>query len=206
MALIRSKIAAAPTGAAPPVADGEILLAELSAAASGVRRSAARSLAAHPDAAMALCDRLELETAPSVRSAIMNSLIVIDSPEVAARLAGYLRSDDTTLRNTAIEALQEMPNTVVPLLERLLNDRDSDVRIFAVNILSLLRHPEAPERLGRVIRTEPHINVCAAAVDGLAEVGGPDVVPDLQGLAARFAGNAFMRFAIETAIRRIHGA
>jgi len=54
-----------------------------------------------------------------------------------------------------------------------------------------------------VVRFDPHINVCAAAVDGLAEVGGPEAVADLQDLRGRYAGNAFMEFAIDTAIRRI---
>jgi HEAT repeat protein len=184
----------------------EVLLADLSDAASGVRRGAARELAAHPATAMALCDRLELETAPSVRSAIMTSLIAIDTTEVASRLTGYLRSEDTTLRNPAIEALQEMPKSVVPLLHQLLSDEDSDVRIFAVNILAVLRHAEAPERLARVIRSDPHINVCAAAVDGLAEVGGPEQVADLRELTLRFPDNAFMRFAVDIAIRRVGGA
>jgi hypothetical protein len=56
-----------------------------------------------------------------------------------------------------------------------------------------------------VIRTDAHVNVCAAAVDGLTEVGGPDVLPDLEDLRHRFAGNAFMEFATDAAMRRIQG-
>ena len=52
---------------------------------------------------------------------------------------------------------------------------------------------------------DPHVNVCAAAVDGLTEVGGPDALPDLEDLRDRFAGNAFMEFAIDAASRRIRG-
>ncbi len=205
MALVRSK---QPTVAIEPAIEPrsyEVLISELSAAASGVRRSAARELAKFPAAAMALCDRLEFEQAPSVRSVIMTSLILIDTPEVAVRLAEDLRSDDALLRNAAIEALQEMPRSITPLMDRLLSDEDSDVRIFAVNILAVLRHREAPERLSNVVRTDPHLNVCAAAVDGLVEVGGPDAIPDLEDLAERFPGNAFIRFAVDTAIRRIRG-
>ncbi len=205
MALVRSTPPAVPIGPAAEARSCEVLLAELSAAASGVRRGAARELANFPDAASALCDRLELEQAPSVRSAIMTSLIRIDTPEVVARLGNHLRSEDAPLRNAAIEALQEMPDSVVPLLDRLLSDEDSDVRIFAVNILAVLRHREAPERLAYVIRTDPHLNVCAAAVDGLVEVGGPETIADLRDLAERFADNAFIRFAVDSAIRRIRG-
>jgi HEAT repeat protein len=185
----------------------DLLTADLAAPEAAVRRAAARDIAAHhPEMAMALCDRLAVETSASVRLVIVTSLIQINTPEVAARLADHLRSEDAQLRNIAIEALQEMPDAVVPLLDRLLVDKDSDVRIFAVNILSVICHREAPERLARVLRTDPHVNVCAAALDGLTEVGGRAAIPDIEALGTRFAGNAFMRFAVGTAIRRIRAA
>jgi len=109
------------------------------------------------------------------------------------------------LRNGAIEALQEMPDAVAPHLQQLLSDADSDVRIFAVNILAVLRHLRAPEWLAAVIRSDTHVNVCAAAIDGLAEVGSPEALNDLADLRRRFAGNAFMEFAIDAAMSRIRG-
>jgi HEAT repeat protein len=188
----------------------DVLVAELWDADSRIRRAAVRDLgalpASAPDPAMALCDRLDVETSPSVRAVIMTRLILLGTPEVAARLTDHLHSDDAQLRNGAIEALQEMPQSVVPLLEPLLADEDSDVRIFAVNILAALQHDEAPERLARVIRTDLHVNVCVAALDGLVEVGDSEMISDIEGLGARFPDNAFMRFAVDTAIRRIRGA
>jgi HEAT repeat protein len=198
-------------GIATNVADRgyEVLVAELWDADSRVRRTAARDLATlpagAPSPAMALCDRLDVETSPSVRSVIMTRLILFGTPEVAERLTDHLRSDDAQLRNAAIEALQEMPQAVAPLLDRLLADDDSDVRIFAVNILAALRLDQAPERLAVVVRTDPHVNVCVAALDGLVEVGGIEMISDIENLGARFAENAFMRFAVDTAIRRIRG-
>jgi HEAT repeat protein len=186
-----------------------VLVAELWDADPRVRRTAVRALAelpaGAPDPAMALCDRLDIETSPSVRSVIMTRLTLLGTKEVAARLTDHLHSDDAQLRNAAIEALQEMPEAVVPLLDRLLTDEDSDVRIFAVNILAALQHDEAPQRLALVVRTDPHVNVCVAALDGLVEVGDVEMISDIEGLGERFAGNAFMRFAVDTAIRRIRG-
>jgi HEAT repeat protein len=207
MGLVKGKAApAAPAAAAEaPARDVVSLLVDLQSPESGVRRAAARELANHPEAAAALCDRLEREVSPSVRAVLFTSLIRLQSPEVVARLAAHLRSDDAPLRNGAIEALQEMPEAVTPHLRTLLADEDSDVRIFAVNILGALRHAGAPEMLAEVVRAEPHVNVCAAAVDALAEIGGPEVVGALEALRARFAGEAFMAFAIDTAIRRIQG-
>jgi HEAT repeat protein len=187
----------------------EALVAELWDADSGIRRAAVRGLAALPagvpDPSMALCDRLDVETSLSVRSVIMSRLILVGTPEVAVRLTDHLHSDDAQLRNAAIEALQEMPRAVAPLLDRLLADEDSDVRIFAVNILSAVCLERAPERLAAVVRTDPHVNVCVAAVDGLVEVGGTEMISDIESLGARFAQNAFVQFAVDTAIRRIRG-
>jgi HEAT repeat protein len=187
----------------------EALVAELWDADSRIRRAAARGLAALPagvpDASMALCDRLDVETSLSVRSVIMSRLILVGTPEVAVRLTDHLHSDDAQLRNAAIEALQEMPRAVAPLLDRLLADEDSDVRIFAVNILAAICLDGAPERLAAVVRTDLHVNVCVAAVDGLVEVGGTDVISDIESLGERFAQNAFVQFAVDTAIRRIRG-
>jgi HEAT repeat protein len=205
MAFVKNKVSPANDGA--PVAPSSLadLLTGLSALESGTRRAAVRDLAAYPEAAMALCDRLEVEGSLSVRSVIMNSLIHVGTTEVAARLVSHLRSDDAHLRNAVIEALQEMPDAVAPHMWDLLADDDSDVRIFAVNILAALRHQRAPEWLAEVIRSDSHVNVCAAAVDGLIEVGGADVIPDLEALERRFADIPFMRFAIEAAIRRVRG-
>lgn len=190
----------------------DVLVAELWSAEPGTRRAAVRDLAAlagrddlAAGIARALCDRLDVELSPSVRATIMVRLVQIGTPEVAVRLTEHLHSDDVQLRNAAIEALQEMPAAVVPLLDRLLADEDSDVRIFAVNILAILPNDEAPEWLARVVRTDPHVNVCTAALDGLVEVGATGMIADIEQLVARFPGNAFMRFAVDTAVRKIRG-
>ncbi|SEH25599.1 HEAT repeat domain-containing protein [Magnetospirillum fulvum] len=181
------------------------LLADLASDDPGPRRAAARALAAYPEAATALCNRLEIEPAPSVRAMILTTLIKIQNPAIAARLAALLRSDDVPLRTAVIEALQEMPDSAALHLRTLLNDPDSDVRIFAVNILGALRHADVPGWLAELIREEPHINVCAAAVDALAEIGDSEALADLDTLRARFASETFMSFAIDTATRRIRG-
>lgn len=205
MALVKASGQTVLPQAAPEPRDLASLLADLVAAEPSVRRAAARGLTAYPEAAMAACDRLEVETSPSVLAVLFNTLIHLQSPAVAGRLAALLRSEDASLRNAAIEALQEMPDAVAPHFQELLSDKDSDVRIFAVNILGALRHARATEWLAGVVRNDQHVNVCAAAVDGLAEVGGQDAVKDLEDLRRRFQGNTFMEFAIDAAIRRIEG-
>ncbi|MTJ79426.1 MAG: HEAT repeat domain-containing protein [Telmatospirillum sp.] len=205
MVLVKQKTPGSESPGGPEVVGRDALLAALESDTASDRRSAARELAAFPETAPALCDRLAVEQSPSVRAAILMSLIRIGSPEAAGRLAEFLRSDDATLRNGAMEALQEMPDALEGHVDRLLADGDSDVRIFAVNILSAVRLRSAPAWLARVIRSDSHVNVCAAAVDGLAEIGGVEMLDDLADLRRRFAGDDFMEFAIDTASLRIRG-
>jgi HEAT repeat protein len=180
-------------------------IADLHADDATRRRQAARALAAMPEAVPLLCAHLANEPNHSVRSIIFAGLIGQASPAAVEGLLPLLRSDDANRRNTVIEALQEMPEAVDPYVERLLADDDSDVRMFIVNVLGALHHPEVPRWLRQVVANEPHVNVCAAALDALSEVGEPDVIPVLRTLKRRFADVAFIDFAVDAAIRRILG-
>jgi HEAT repeat protein len=209
MALVRAtkKVAAAPVEVLlSPVPTAEELAAQLCSGEPALRRQAARELAQLAEGIPLLCDHLEREPAVSVRSVIMTSLIQSRSRAAVEGLIRYLRSENTALRNEAIEALQEMPGKIAPYMEALLGDPESDVRIFAVNILSVLPDARAPEWLHKVILEDPHVNVCAAAVDCLAEVGTFASIPALKELRLRFGDQPFMTFAIDAALKRIGDA
>jgi HEAT repeat protein len=179
------------------------LLRRLVGGDAAARRASARALADFPEAVDVLCDRLECESDPTVREVILLSLIRFASPPVAKRLVAALHIDDAGLRSGVIEALQMMPEALAPHVETLLADPDSDIRIFAVNILATVPLRHAPGWLVGVIERDTHVNVCAAAADALAEIGGPEAVEPLRALAARFPDEPFLAFAIETALRRI---
>lgn len=194
----------------PPVPTSETIdlsmrLAALGSPDAAERRRAVRDLAGEPDAVPALCAHLIEERSLSVRTALFTTLIRLRSPAVVSGLLPLLRLDDANLRNEAIDALQDMPEDVGPFVETLLGDRDSDVRILAVQLLSALAHPDAPRWLVDVVDTDSHVNVCAAATDCLAEVGGPEAIGPLRRLARRFADEPFVAFAVDMAIRRIEG-
>jgi HEAT repeat protein len=180
-------------------------VAELASADASLRRRAARALSAMPEAAPVVCAHLVGERSLSVRSVIFSGLIANRSPAVVAGLLPLLGSEDANLRNGAIEALQQMPNEFASSVDAMLADPDSDVRIFVVDVLAALPHPMVPEWLHRVVALDPHVNVCAAALDALAEVGEPDTIPALQALAERFSDVAFIKFAVDAASRRIRG-
>jgi HEAT repeat protein len=186
--------------------DMEGLVAELSDSNPAARRWAARDLAAFPEAAGALVARLAKETDAAVREAILVSLTLIGNRTAVEGLVECLRSEDAALRNEAIEAMKNLPEAVAPIMAGLLADPDPDVRIFAVNVLESLRHPDVEQWLIEVIRKDEHVNVCATAVDLLGEVGSEAAVPALEALKARFPNEPYIVFAADLALKRIRGS
>ena len=89
------------------------------------------------------------------------------------------------------------------MMQGLLCDPDPDVRIFTVNILESLCHPDVEAWLIEVISTDPHINVCATAVDLLSEVGTEKSLAPLEQLKQRFPDAPYMQFAADLALRRL---
>jgi HEAT repeat protein len=200
MALIRQTLADTEAAAAEP----DLLMGDLDAADPAVRRKAVRLLGGRREAGGALAARLRMEREPSVVEALLTALGRTGGREAVTALLDLLRDEDASRRNGAVETLQEMnPDDVLDAVAGLLDDADSDVRIFALGVLHRLRHVATAELARRVIARDPHVNVCAAAVEVLAEIGTPDMVADLAALAARFKSEPFMAFAVTAAIRRI---
>lgn len=179
------------------------LLAALKGGSAEQRRWAARDLAAYPASAQALGAQLLSEADASVREALFTSLGRHANDAAAAALLPLLRSEDAALRNGAIETLAAMPAATGPRVAALLRDTDPDVRIFTVNLLGELRHPEVPQWLTGVLQHDAAVNVVAAAIEVLAEVGTEAHVAVLQQAARRFAADPFVGFAADVAIERI---
>ena len=96
-----------------------------------------------------------------------------------------------------------MGTDVRHVLPRLLSDPDADIRILSSELARALPADEATTVLCALLAGEQDVNVCAAAVDVLAEVGNPAARPVLAQCAARFPQNAFLAFAVRVAIDRI---
>lgn len=189
----------------PPALSKDAWIAQFSAPDPALRRRAVRALDSSAKSIDALIAQLGEETAPSVRSAIFNALSNAATPRAVESLLLQLRSEDAALRNGAIDALQTLPQLVGPHVERLLADPDPDVRISAVSILSALAHPDIPKWLADVVRRDANVNVCAAAVDALAEAGDEAAVEAIAALPERFPGVPYIAFAVAATVRRIKG-
>ncbi len=184
----------------------EGLVRQLSSNDPEVRTWAARDLADFKESAEPLSSRLEEETNPNVREAILTSLAVVGGDEAVRALIKCLRSDDAALRNGAIEAMKNLPDSVAQVMSKLLSDPDSDIRIFAIDILESLKHPDVEKWLIDVLETEDHVNVCAGAVNLLGEIGSEKALPSLMKVKDRFRDVHYIKFAVDVAVKRIKGA
>ncbi len=179
------------------------LIAELDSDNPTSRRWAVRDLAHTHEACPELVARLSIESDASVRTAILSALAHLGGEIAISGVVNCLRSEDAALRNEAIEVLKEVPNEVESIIESLLNDADSDVRIFTVNILESLRHSNVEKWLISVIEKDPHINVCATALDLLSEVGSEQAIPAIKELKNRFAEEPYICFSADLTLKRI---
>ena len=179
------------------------LLAQLSDSDPAARRWAARDLLGCPESAAALVERLQVEPEASVREVILSTVSRLGDSSAIAGLVDCLRSDDAAVRNEVIEAMKQLPDEVAPIMQQLLSDPDPDVRIFTVNILESLRHSGVEAWLIEVIESDPHINVCATAVDLLGEVGTAAAREPLARLKSRFQDAPYIQFAADLALKRI---
>jgi HEAT repeat protein len=179
------------------------LLAELDSPNETARRWAVRDLTSLPNTSTPLVARLVLENSSSVRTAILNALAQLGDKEAISGLVNCLRSEEAGLRNEAIQVLKEIPQHVEPIIQNLLNDTDSDVRIFAVNILESLRHKDVEKWLINVIEKDAHLNVCSTAVDLLSEVGTEQALSALKQLKIRFSDEPYICFSVDLAVKRI---
>jgi HEAT repeat protein len=186
-----------------PSLDPSTLATALSGGSIDERWAAARAAAELPNGLLLLGNALSRETHPRVREAIFTSIARTRTPESAAAVLPYLRSDDASLRAGALDALRAMPGATAHHLPSLLSDEDVDVRVLACELVRNQPAGEASRLLRSVLATESQPNVCGAAVEVLAEIGGPDLLPDLAECALRFPHDPFLAFAIQVARERL---
>ena len=78
-----------------------------------------------------------------------------------------LLRENALLRNTALIILKELGKISVPLLYVLLDDKDDDIRKFAVDLIHDIEYCNYPEKLVELLTGDPNANVRAAAAKTL---------------------------------------
>ncbi len=143
-----------------------------------IRRSAAESLSEGDERAIYPLIKALRDDNFGVQDAAMHSLMAMRG-EVTAYMVLPLLREDSFLRNTALVILTEIGEDAVSLLPILLNDKDDDVRKFALDLIHDIKHCDYPEKIIDLIGKDPNANVRAAAAKSLGTLKFKDAVPQL---------------------------
>lgn len=195
------------TDFAPP--DDDLALRGIADPDPAIRRLAVQALGAGEDASEEVIEMLlrvlRGETDRSVRQAAFSALAAIGSRDAARAAATLLTEEDPGLRNGAFTALGAMPDAATAMLEPLGHHAEPDVRSFAVMLAAGLHRTEACDWLIALAAREAEPNVAAHLAVALGSTGAPGAAAALETIRARFAGNAYLGFTIDKALRRLGG-
>ena len=188
---------------ATPAPDLNAVLDALTNGSDDERWSAARAAADLLIGVPDLANALARERAPAVREALFSALVRIASPQSVEAILPFLRSDDALIRTEASDALLALKQAAWPYVPALLRDENADVRTLACAFVREMPRQEAVRLFSELLESESQPNVCAAAVDALAEIGDSAALPALARCAERFSGTPFLAFSIGLAVDRI---
>ncbi len=140
------------------------------------RRTAAEDLAKGDERAIYPLIKALRDDNLGVQDAAMRSLIEIGSEPAAYMVLPLLR-ENSLLRNTALIILKELGKISVPLLYILLDDKDDDIRKFAIDLIHDIAYCNYPEKLVELLTGDPNANVRAAAAKTLGTLQYKKAVP-----------------------------
>ncbi|GMM71113.1 HEAT repeat domain-containing protein [Alteromonas gracilis] len=172
------------------------LVADLASPDSSVRRWAVRDLSGDENAHKAFLARLPAENDPTVIEALFSALEHNMTDADASQLIGMLKSEQVQLRNGAIEIMQQNPDLFAHNVHKLMQDDDPDTRIFCVDIIGAVAHPDALNWLHHIALNDDNENVVGTALDKLAEVSDSSTHEILQTVESRFPNHAYISFVI----------
>ncbi len=117
-----------------------------------------------------LLARLPEESSRAVREAIFGALRQIEHDSVIEGALQLLDSDDSFLRNQAVEILRARGARVIPFLEDAFRAEDRDRRKFVIDVLGRLGDSGTSEIYARALK-DPDLNVVITAVESLGNAG-----------------------------------
>ena len=179
------------------------VLTALAGGTDDERWSAARAAASLAGSETVLAEALSREKSPRVREALLTSLVRIATPQSVEAVLPLLRSDDAFVRREGSDALLAMKDVAWPYVAASLQDDDADVRILACGLVRAMPDEKAVRLYCDLLDSEPEANVCAAAVEALAEIAGAEALPALTRCAERFAATPFLVFSIRLVVERL---
>jgi HEAT repeat protein len=113
-----------------------------------------------------LLARLPAESSRAVREAIFGALRQIEHDGVIEGALALLDSDDSYLRNQAVEVLRARGARAIPYLDRAFHDENSDRRKFLIDVLARLGDSGTSDIYIRALK-DADLNVVITAVESL---------------------------------------
>ncbi len=120
-----------------------------------------------------LCNHIKSRNV-GVQEAAEYALRKIRGSETVEKMIPYLHSDDSSLRNVAMDILREIGNDDVAQLCALLRNPDADIRIFIADILGHTQSRQAVQPLCEALLKDPEVNVRYQAAMSLGTLAFPE--------------------------------
>ena len=168
---------------------------------------AVEEIAKFPHGGDFLISYINNEDADKGISTKIASVIANMDPEDAPieKIMDLLKLHNAYVRNLGISILRNFGDSIRYYIVKFLIGDDRDLRIFAINVLGDVDFAESRDMLVELLETEEDINVAMTAVDYMAEIGEEEDIPLLESLKDRFAGDFYVEFAVDGAIKLIKG-
>jgi len=139
-----------------------------------------------------------------VRKTIVDGLVRDSGPDVVHGLINALNdAENAGKRNSSTEALVRIGTpAIVPIVERLQTERDTDVRLSLINLLGDLRSPEGFQLLLELLQSEQDVNLASSIVSSLGKYHEAAALPPLVGIL-RQREDLWLKFHIIEALGEI---
>lgn len=122
----------------------------------------------NPAAIGPLLQRLEVESSRAVKLAVFQALGRMTDPGVITAAVGLLRSEDSLVRNEAVELLKHRGEAALPALAAAAGDSNKDVRKFSLDALSGLTTVKSDGIYADALK-DSDINVVITAVEHIGK-------------------------------------
>ncbi len=135
-----------------------------------------------------------------VQEAAEYALRKIRGSKTIEKMLPYLHSEDSSLRNVAMDILREIGHDDVPSLCPLLRNQDPDIRIFMADILGHTKSQMAVAPLCEALLKDPEVNVRYQAAMSLGTLAYPDAADALH---QAMQDEEWVQFSVVEALTKI---